>query len=346
MTVPTIESISPSDGLAEGRTLVEITGTGFALPPAPPLAGPTDGNLPETVEVIFGDRRASDVRVRDDPARPPDGTVLVCLSPPFGGDPKDLSPVAPVDVTLRNLDPVTGEPVPGEEATLVGGYGYRRPSIVEESDLARLVRTVLRDLKRQVMENVSLTVSTDYDDDTSDGLNIAMVSKLPALVLVGPELAESRPYSTNVPAEEAAGEDIFNRRLPPRTVDLEFTLVGVSDHTMQLLNLMSACSRFFARNTRIEMPRDQADPSKGSVRWDMDLVEPFKVTGRPSESNVRSFSGTFAIRGFDVDEGIVYEKGHIVGEHGLEIQGQPIPANDRKEEKSTSPLSKTTFNEV
>jgi hypothetical protein len=328
MTVPTIESISPNEGFAEGRTLVEITGTGFALPPDPPPEGPTDGILPETVEVIFGDRRARRIRVRDDPARPPDGTVLVCLTPPYGGDPKDLSPVALVDVTLRNLDPVTGAPIPGEEATLVGGYGYRRPSIVEESDLARLVRTVLRDLKRQVMENVSLTVSTEYDEDASDGLNIAMVSKLPALILVGPELAESRPYSTNVPAEEAVGEDIFHRRLPPKTVDIEFTLVGVSDHSVQLLNLMNACSRFFARNTRIEMPRDPADPSKGSVRWDMDMVEPFKVTSRPSESNVRSFSGTFAIRGFDVDEGIVSEKGHVVGEQGVEIQGQALGAND------------------
>ena len=328
MTVPTIESISPNEGLAEGQTLVEITGTGFALPPAPPLAGPTDGNLPETVEVIFGDRRARRIHVRDDPARPPDGTVLVCLSPPFGGDPKDISPVALVDVKIRNLDPETGEPVPGEEVMLAAGYGYRRPSIVEESDLARMVRIVLRDLKRQVMENVSLTVSTEYDEDASDGLNIAMVSKLPALVLVGPEIAESRPYSTNVPAEEAAGIGVFQRRLPPKTVDLEFTLVGVSDHTMQLLNLMNACSRFFTRNQRVEMLRDPVDPSKGFVRWDMDLVESFKVTSRPSESNVRSFSGTFAIRGFDVDEGIVSEKGHVVGDQGVEIQGQAIGVTD------------------
>lgn len=117
MAVPTIESISPVEGLAEGRALVEIAGTGFALPPPPPPEGMTDGTVPETVEVVFGDRRASDVKVRDDPARPPDGTILVCLAPPFAGDPKEIAPSVQVDVILRNLNPGTGAPVPGEEVT-------------------------------------------------------------------------------------------------------------------------------------------------------------------------------------------------------------------------------------
>lgn len=322
MAVPTIDTISPAEGLAEGKTLVEIAGTGFALPPMPPAPGPTNGTVPETVEVIFGDRQASKVQVRDDPSKPPGGTILVCLAPPFGGDPKDLDPSVAVDVILRNLDPDTGAPVPSEEVVLAGGYQYHRPSLAEESDLTRLVRSLLRDLKRQVMENVSLTVSTDYDEDAVDGLNITMVSSLPALILIGPELAESRPYSTNVLSEETAGIGAFHKRRPPFTVDLELTLVGLSNHTVELLNLMSACSRFFSRNTRIEMDRDPADPSKGRVGWDLELTETLKVTSRPNESNVRSFSGTFVIRGFDVDEGVISEKGHVVGDQGVDLDTQ------------------------
>jgi len=48
MAVPTIDSISPVEGLAEGRALVEIAGTGFALPPPPPPEGMYHSRREET----------------------------------------------------------------------------------------------------------------------------------------------------------------------------------------------------------------------------------------------------------------------------------------------------------
>ena len=47
------------------------------------------------------------------------------------------------DSLLRNLDE-NGVPIPGEEATLAAAYRFLRPRIVSESDLTRLVRTLLR----------------------------------------------------------------------------------------------------------------------------------------------------------------------------------------------------------
>ena len=48
----------------------------------------------------------------------------------------------------------------------LGGFSYFLPSLTVANDLARLVRTLIRELKRQVMENVVLTVHTDFDENT------------------------------------------------------------------------------------------------------------------------------------------------------------------------------------
>jgi len=40
-----------------------------------------------------------------------------------------------------------------------------------------------QELKRQVLENVVLTVQTDFDADTGDALHLAQVAQMPALVL-------------------------------------------------------------------------------------------------------------------------------------------------------------------
>ena len=57
--------------------------------------------------------------------------------------------------------------------------------IVTESDFTRMVRTVLHNLKVDVLENTSLSVSVEYDDTAEDGLNIVALAKLPALVVTG-----------------------------------------------------------------------------------------------------------------------------------------------------------------
>jgi hypothetical protein len=287
MAAPTITSLEPASGPTGGLTLVEVTGSGFRVPPGPPATGPTSPPRP-TVEVLVGGRRAADLRVRA-----PDR--LSFLSPAHDA--------GTADVVVRNLDD-DGVPIAGEEATLADAYTFVAPRLAVESDLTRLVRTLLRELKRQVHPNVSLTVQTDFDAETGDELHLTELASMPGLVLVGPELSENRFYSLNQAPEVPASEGTVLRRRVPYTVDLGFTLVGVADHTTELLNLMAAVELFFHRNKFLEMDRDPANPLAGAVRYEMDFRPDgdLRVTSQPNESNVRSFSGSLVVRGFDLED--------------------------------------------
>lgn len=317
MPTPTITSLTPATGPTAGLTLVELLGSGFRLPPAPPLTGPTSPPRP-TVAVLVGGRPATSVGVVADGR-------LTFLTP--------ANDAGIVDVVVRNLDD-DGVPIMGEEAIRSGAFAYAQPRLAIESDLTRLVRTLLREFKRQVLDNVVLTVQTDFDAETGDELHLAQLAALPGLVLVGPELVEDRFYSLNRLPEAPAGPGAFTRRRVPYTVDLGFTLVGTSDHTVELLNLMAATELFFHRNKFIELDRDPANPAAGQVRYEMDLTPggDLKVSSQPNESNVRSFSGAFVVRGFDLEDlaGVpadsVVERGAQVTEVVFEPPQQFSPA--------------------
>ena len=296
MAVPTLTGIAPATGPTAGGDVVRLTGTGFAA----------------QVAVLFGVVPADVLSVRDEA-----GVALADVRTPPHAD-------AIVDVTLRNLD-AAGVPVPGEEVTLVGAYRFLRPRIVAESDLTRLVRTLLRELKRQIIANVSMTVSVDYDDTTIDGLSVIAISQLPSLVLSGPRVAENRFFSTNEPHEDvvpgASGPELMRRR-PPYTVDLAFTLTAASDRTVELLNLMAAVATFLNRNRWVEMPRDPDDPDAGTARWEMDPEGDFQ-TRLDGPDDVRVFSCGFVVRGFDVDEGLPLDVGKAVADAELDTVAVP-----------------------
>jgi IPT/TIG domain-containing protein len=317
MTVPSITSLTPSSGPTGGSILVEVAGGGFRMPAPPSATGRPVPEPPPTVRVVIGGRVARDVSVfRED--------QLTCMLP--AGD------AGLADVVVENLDD-DGAVIPGEQAFAPDAFRYILPPLTPESDLTRLVRTLLQEMKRQVMANVVLTVQTDFDDETGGELHLTQIAELPGLVLVGPELAENRFYSLNQLPEQATSPRSFVRRRVPYTVDLGFTLVGVSDHTAELLNLMAVTQLFFHRNKFLEMQRDLADPATGVVRYEMDLTRDgdLRVTSQPNESNVRSFSGRFVVRGFDLeglagvpDDGLV-ERGAVVESIVLQPSEQTGP---------------------
>jgi hypothetical protein len=293
MAVSTLTAITPTSGPTSGGDLVRLTGTGFAAQVAVTFAG-----VPAVVLAVRAEA----------------GAFVADVRTPAQAE-------AVVDVTLRNLD-ASGAPVPGEEATLAGAYRFLRPRIVQEADLTRLVRALLRELKRQVIANVSMTVSIDYDDTTVDGMNVVAISKLPSLVLSGPRVAENRFFSTNEPHEDVvpgpAGPELLRRR-PPLTVDLVFTLTAASDRTVELLNLMAAVATFLNRNRWVELPRDPGDPSAGDVRWEMDPEGDFQ-TRLDGPDDVRAFTCGFLVRGFDLDEGLPLDLGRAVAETALDTE--------------------------
>lgn len=277
MAVPSLDSLSPARGRAGGGDLVRLIGSGF---------GPL-------VEVRFGDVPAEVVTLREEAGR-----SIADVRTPAHDD-------GAVDVVVQNLT-AEGVGVAGERVVLAAGYHFVRARLAEESDLTRLVRTLLQTLKRDVAANTSMRVHVDYADERHvDGMRVVPIAQLPALVLSGPDLPQNRVYSTNEAHEEVvagpSGPEIV-RYGPPMTVDLEFRLTGSSDHTLELLNLMAAVGRFLNRTKWIAMERDPAHPELGSVRWEVGVAGPFRIR-LDAPNGLGAFTIDLLIRAFDLDEG-------------------------------------------
>jgi len=295
MAIPVISSISPATGPTAGGDLARVSGVNFAA----------------QIEVLLGDAEATVISVREE-----SGDSIADIRTP--------SRIAgTVDLVVRNLD-TAGVPVPGEEAVQADAYRFLAPQIIREADLTRLVRGLLRELKKQILANASMTVSVDYDDTTIDGLNVVALSRLPSVVLSGPKVSENRFFSTNTHHEDvvpgSSGPELLRRR-PPFTVDLSFTITAASDRTVELLNLMAAVATFLNRNRWFELPRDPEDEDAGTVRWEMDPEGDFQ-TQLDGSDDVRAFTCGFVVRGFDIDEGLPLDLGKAVVE--LDVGAEAI----------------------
>jgi hypothetical protein len=297
MAVPEIQSIQPAHGPTSGGDVVLLRAT----------------HLASRVRVSFGSVRAQ-VLVQHEEL----GAFSVQVRTP-------AHPEGVVDIRLENRD-AAGHAIPGEVAVLLAAYRYRRPVLVPEATLTRLVRQLLRELKSQVLENVSLSVNLDFDDTPEDGLDVIALGKLPSLVLTGPRLRPNRFYASNVPVERLvagpSGLDIQRQR-PPLTVDVEFSLTGASTSTIELLNLSTSLAAFFNRTRWIELLRDPSQPDAGTVRWEMDALGELR-TDLDGKDGVRAFSWGLVVRGFDLDEGLPLDLGRAVGEAGSEVTVFPL----------------------
>jgi hypothetical protein len=282
--IPTVSSIQPATGPSSGGDLVRLVGSGFA----------------DAVRVSFGGALAHVESLRREGA----DIVDVRTSPHAEGA---------VDIVLENVD-ASGMAIAGEGVLLAGGYRFVRANVAVEADLTRVVRQLLRELKRQVLPNVSTTVSVDYDDTTLDGMNVIALAKVPSLVLSGPTLRPNRFYAENEAHEEVvpgfSGPELLRRR-PASTVDLVFTLTGTSERTVELLNMMAAVATFLNRNRWLEVLRDPNDLTKGTVRWELDADGEFR-TQLAGRDDVRAFSCGLVLRGFDIDEGLPLERTQVL----------------------------------
>jgi hypothetical protein len=314
MGVPVVNHIIPygsdvgdlSEGPCSGLTLVDIWGREFRETPIFEGIGPSGdvqsglvvADAPKTVSVKFGGTEALRVDVIS-------GIHLRVLTPvtPLDGLSVDNYGVGDVDVIVTNLDD-NGDPIPGETVTVTDGFSYRKVKLdgANKSDLLRIVEALIKELKKQVISNVMITVHTEYDSSTGDGLNITDIAEIPAIVIAGPDLPENRFYSLNERPEQSDNSDVDIRRRP-RTVDIIFDIIGISDSTEELLNLMHLVNEFVNRNIYLQMLRDPDNLSLGYVSYEFGMQEGgnFEVNSRLSTSNMRSFSGTVIIRGFDIE---------------------------------------------
>lgn len=275
-----VETVSPAAGHSGGQTLVEVTGSGFRLPAAPPTAGPAPVP-PPSVRVLVGGAAASDVRVYSQ-------NFLTFLTPK--GDPDDAR-----DVVVQNLD-ASGNVV--EAYTLVGAFTFQRPDLTQESELARVVRALIRELARQIHPNVHFSTHSDYEDDSGLVDNMVNVGSVPALVLGNLEAPENREHHVDEGVEMDVENDRFIERRPPVTVDLNMTLVGVTDNAITILNLMQATRMFFKKNAWLVLDRVAGAPERGQVSYEMDwsFGGPVSVAHQ-GEGNIESFGGRVVIRG-------------------------------------------------
>jgi len=293
---PTISAVTPALVHTGGGTLVEITGTNFRVPVIPPPGGGVAAPVGPTVQVTFGGEAAQFVGVIN-------STRLIVRVPQ---SPLPLTPPAygegSVDVVVTNLDP-DGLPIAGESVTLVDGLTYERPQLANESIVTRVTRQLVLWMRQQVLPNVTTTTHTDYDEDPSDGLNITELAQLPGIALIGPDLEENRFFSLNQQpvVDTLTGVQV---RQVPYTVDMAFSVLGVSDNQQELLNMMTVVQQFFHRNKYLRLLRDATDPNSGEVSYEMEVVEggDMRTFGAPNTSNIRTFSGTIVVRGVDLED--------------------------------------------
>jgi len=308
VSIPTITSVSPARGHTGGLGLVEVLGTGFKTWAVPEPTGGPSGPVWPTVQVLFGGRPGMHVAVVSSTRlfvrAPP--TPLAVSGPGYGE--------GSVDVTVRNLTE-SGTVVTAESATLAGAYSYERPQLGHMTDLGRLVRELIRALRSQTLTNVSISTHTDWDGDVSDLENIVEVASLPAVVLFGPRLIENKFFTQHGMLTAAAPGGGFAVRPAPQTDDLVFMLVGVSNQKLEAFALQSTVRQFFKKNPWLYLERDPEQPDLGFVKYDM-VLDPAGIGFDPvtdQKSNLRSFSGSFVVRGFDHEDLASFPGDDLIG---------------------------------
>jgi hypothetical protein len=296
VAAPTLSAVQPVAGPSGGAAVVRLVGTGFA----------------GRIVVLFDGAPVEVLTVREDSGLSIADVRTRAHAP------------ALVDVVVQNLD-AGGVPVAGEAAVLQAAYAFARPELTRETDLTRLVRKLLQELKRQVLANVSITISVDYGEPNVEGLDIVATAKVPSVVLGAPRVSENRFYSTNVLREQVVmgptGPEVQRLR-PPFTADLAFTITITTDRTVELFNLTTAVARFLNQNRWVELLRDPDDPSAGTVRWEMDPDGDFH-TRIDGPGDLRVYGCGFIVRGFDFDSDLVLDRSRVVIDPQLVTQDIP-----------------------
>jgi hypothetical protein len=284
MPVPTITSVSPSVMFAGGQ-LITITGTNFRIAyPPPSVNGVLPPPLP-TVLVTVGGREARRAQV-------PSSTEIQAMIPPLD--------IGPVSVTVQNLD-VAGVAIPGEVVTRTSLLEVQRADLTLDSDLTRLERTLILELQRQIHPNVLKTAATDFDASPVDSPNMVEIGELPALVLQGPQVIDNRPYDIDLGLIRNSGANWTKHRIF-KVVNLTYRFVGMDNSQIRNMNIQTLMLQFLQNNPFIEMLRDEADPSKGWIQYEMAQVGEFTTFTGSSSSDIRGFSGSLVIRGFVVED--------------------------------------------
>jgi len=320
MAVPTVSAVTPTSGPTGGRTYVEITGTGFAMPPAP-TTFPAPVPAPR-VRVQFRQtvvrKGVSTVVTRPATRVEVDLSTHLSFLAPVGDHGEDNAALA-ADIIVTNLDSA-GVPVPTESVTKLAAYSYSLPSLAVDSDYARVIKALIQEFKRQVCQETVLTTETDWDDDASDDAQETPEPTLPSLTLIGPRLSSTDVRQSSSALKVQSGSDWKDYR-PAPVKDLEFDIViatGGEAAMTQGLNLSAQVVEFFRRNPYLVVAKDPTDATAGDAEFELELLADPDADGLPNLDDLRSFRGSFALKGVPfeglpgVANDLLYRKGHAV----------------------------------
>jgi len=280
----TVTSVTPPTGLTGGREFVLIQGTDFNI------SVDVDGH--SRMEVYFGTELATRVRVRS-------ATELDCLTP--------IHDPGSYDVKVKDLDAVV-------EDVLVDGFDFGRPVIGDQavkSDIVYVIDTLVTEMKRQIIEEIIVGTSVDYDPDTDEGFHIVGLSKVPAIVLDGPRIYSSGgPFHRTGEQIEEVSPGIGRKIIAQDICNFEFTLSGVDDHKIRLLNLLREVISFFRRNEILRIRRDPLDPNSilEEIEMHPPMPEQWRVLSSGNKSSLKIFSGVFTLFGIPVGHGTTWNE--------------------------------------
>jgi hypothetical protein len=310
--VPSIYSITPTEGLASGRAVATLTGWGYKIPPDPP-SGYLGDDVTPTVAVLVDGRGADAVAVLSD-------TEIQFIIPEYLGAPGTMSTA--VDVVVKNLDD-NGDPIPTEEATLAGGFTYKHPDLTAPANIEWITRCVLRMLRRNIVDNVSVGASPDFS--AAAATQVTYVSGLPAVSVTGPTVRENKELRDNETRVDDDSPSGLTRKNAPYTADVLYDIMVIGRNKIESQNLKEAAIRYFRRRPIFVFQAGPSDPTE--IECQLWVEGPWTPTDNEQDQTY-SYSNTIRLQGIWIDDS-----------SGLADDGLPAPDQFYTDTYETDELS-------
>jgi hypothetical protein len=190
-------------------------------------------------------------------------------------------------------------PIDGELATAVSVYEFARPDLTRKLPPTLAIEQLLVELGRQVIANVNIASHSDFDPDSGDLTNTAIVATLPAMVLADVQLPETSMPIARVDQEKDGADGVTVITEPEDLVDILVSIVVVTDSPIELVNLAAITRRFFRKNAGLVVPVDPNDATKGTATYPMqwEMGTPINITAQRGGENLQTFTGQAMILG-------------------------------------------------
>lgn len=262
MAIPTIATITPNTGLTRGGNVVELTGTNFRVPPAPPATGYLGGVAPQTVRVAFAG-------VASTWAHAITTSKAVARVPTWAGALSTAMPLL-VDVRLANLNDL-GTEIATENVTKTSAYTYGLPALSPERRLQAATGALVATLRRHILPNVHVLTARDYDSTT--GTVPRAPATIPAIHVSGPSCRLNRFDSVDYATAEATsvGGYTWQRFTRPVTMDLTYQVEGWAANPWHLHALAGQFVLLFRQHPWLAITTDPTNPSAPTERHQIEV---------------------------------------------------------------------------